>query len=458
MLLITPTEQFLNYYRFATPIKGEWLHYINLVVPMEALSSLRVDGRSVPSRYFKPIGISKYGVGQYEIGFGSHSVSCDKPFGLYSYGFGIGSENFDSYGNNGGQLVETIPIVSDTARPILELVSDDASRSLAMVARDDRLFDAGLASITVIDSDNFLSPVTVPKFDVGTPEVPLLFRVRDTGMCGFTSLKLVDAANNVSYWVICRTMQGPNWVYSLREGRENVCPSCRSTTVQFITTPSFTVSDVTFPTPSYLKGNGMIFDHFSTRLSGGFGGLYIYPYNKEIQLAGGIGFSNYTGAAVGTHSTFVPDSILYGLNSDARLSKLIEQLTTEASLTYLTLSAGAYYYPIPEKFYIYAELSAGILLSGSYTETSQILFPATLVDSTGRSTGSRGLTLASDSLPQPTTFHIALELSPGLQFKLSHDIALLAGAYMNLPFFDAVRDLNWHLTSFGVRIGVQYRK
>src|SRR5438046_1441239 len=43
MMLITPSEQFLNYYRFLTPIKGEWHHYINLVVPLDAVSSLRVD-------------------------------------------------------------------------------------------------------------------------------------------------------------------------------------------------------------------------------------------------------------------------------------------------------------------------------------------------------------------------------------------------------------------------------
>ncbi|HEY3876439.1 MAG TPA: IgGFc-binding protein, partial [Candidatus Kapabacteria bacterium] len=147
MMLITPTEQFLNYYRFATPINGDWHHYINLVVPLDAEGSLRVDGRSVPVRYFQKIGISRYGIAQYEVGFGSHSVSCDQPFGLYSYGFGVQEDNFDAYANDGGQLVKTVPLVQDTARPILELVSTNGSSSLALIARDDRLFDAGLAGI-----------------------------------------------------------------------------------------------------------------------------------------------------------------------------------------------------------------------------------------------------------------------------------------------------------------------
>ncbi len=457
MLLITPTEQFVKYYRFATPISGDWYHYINLVVPLDAEASLRVDGRPVPMRYFHTIGISKFGIAQYEIQYGAHSASCDKPFGLYSYGFGVRGDNYDSYGNDGGQLVKTVPLVQDTTPPELDLISSNGNESLGLIARDDRLFDEGLASIVINDSDNFESPLEIPNFDVGTPEVPLLFHVLDTSSCGFMSMRLGDAAGNVSYWVICRTRTPNGWVYTLTNSRVNICPSCRQTTVQFITTPSLTMSDVTFNTPKYLMGPGP-FDQFSTRLSGGFQGLYIFPFNKTLQIAGGIGFSNFSGAAVATHTSFVPDSILYGDTAGSRLSKLIENYTAEASLSYLTLNGGVYYYPVPDYFYIYAGLAAGFLIQNSYIETRDILFPTTLTDSTGRSTGARSLTVASGSFPSPTTFHIALELSPGFEFKLSQNIALLAGAYMNLPFFDAVTDLNWHLTSFGIRIGMQYRR
>ncbi len=455
MMLITPTEQFLNYYRFATPINGDWHHYINLVVPLDAEASLRIDGRPVPLRYFKTIGISHFGIAQYEVGFGSHAVSCDKPFGLYSYGFGEFADNFDSYGNDGGQLVKTVPLTADTARPLLELLSDDASRSLALIARDDRLFDVGMAAITVTDSDNFKTE-EFPRFDLGTPEIPLLFHVRDSGSCGFLSLQLADAAGNLSYWVICRTLTGARWTYTITESRDNICPSCRQTTVQFIATPSLTVSDVTFNTPSYLIGPGP-FNQFSTQLSGGFQGLYIFPIDKTIQLAGGIGFANFSGSAINTHSTFVPDSIEYGDTAGSRLSKLIEQYQTEASLSYLTLNGGVYYYVVPDKFYIYTGLAAGFLISNSFIETRSIIFPTTLEDSTGRSTGSRSVTVASGSFPDPVTFTIALELSPGFEFKLSQNIELLAGLSMDLPLFNVVKDLDWHLTSFGARIGLQYR-
>ena len=457
MLLITPTEQFVNYYRFATPIAGEWYHYINMVVPLDAEGSLRVDGRPVPIRYFHTIGMSRYGIAQYEIGFGSHSVSCDRPFGLYSYGFGVRGSNYDSYGNDGGQLVKTVPLEKDTTPPELELVSTDGTRSLGLIARDDRLFDAGLSSITVIDSDNFESPLDIPNFDIGTPEVPLLFHIYDTTSCAFMSVKLVDAAGNASYWVICRTETSGGWTYTISEGRDNICPSCRQTTVQFITTPSLTMSDVSFLPPSYLPGPP-IYDQFSTQLSGGFQGLYIFPYDKSVQFAGGIGFSNFSGAAVGTRTSYVKDSIEYGDTAGSQLSKLVENYTAQASFSYLTLNGGVYYYPVPDYFYIYTGLAAGFLISNSYIETRDIIFPTTLADSTGRNTSARSVTVASGSFANPTSFHIALELSPGFSFKLSQNITLLAGGYMNLPFFDAVSDLNWHLTTFGLRIGLQYRR
>jgi hypothetical protein len=456
LMLITPTEQFLNYYRFVTPVNGQWHHYINLVVPMDAIRSLRVDGRPVPERYFKAIGISRYGVAQYEVSYGSHAIACDKPFGLYSYGFGVGTDNYDSYGNDGGQLVETIPLTPDSSRPLLELVSPDADRSLALIARDDRLFDMGLASITIVDSQNFRSPVSIPPFDPGTPEVPLLFKLYDTSACAFMSLHLTDVAGNESWWTICRTNQSGSWVYTLAEGRTNICPSCRSWTVEFITTPSFTLSDVTFEKPAYLLGAGT-FDRFSSRLSGGFQGLYIFPINKSLQFAGGLGFSNFTGAAIAQSSRFVVDSILYGDSLGASTSKLVEDYVTEASVNYLNVNGGMYYYVVPEKFYLYAGLAAGFLLKSHFTESSEIVFPATVQYYTGRSTGSRSLLLAQGSLPDPTSFHIAIELAPGFEFKLSQSIALLAGAYMNLPFFDAVKDLNWHFTTFGARIGLRYR-
>jgi hypothetical protein len=462
MLFITPAEQFLKYYRFVTPVRGDWHHYINLVVPTAALSSLRLDGSPISQRYFKTIGISRYAIAQVEIGYGSHSVQCDQAFGLYSYGFGVASDNYDSYGNDGGQLVQTIPDIPDTVRPNLELVTEDGNGPLALIARDDRLFDAGLASITVIDSSNFKSPVRVEPFDVGAPQIPMLFRVRDTASCGFMSLRIVDAAKNESYWVICRTQVNNMWTFQLFEGKGEICPSCRSWTVQLTMTPTFTVSDVTFAPPDYLKG-GDIFNNFTPQLSGGFAGSYIFPFSKKFMLSGGIGLSIYNGAANALHTTFTTDSIFHGDTTGSIPSKVVEQFRTKVTLTYLSLHGGAYHYFVPEKFYIYGGISADLLLSSSYFETAEILYPATLdyntsIDPERRSTGVRKKNVAEGNLPHPTSFQLALEISPGVQFKLNKNFSLLTGLYLNMPLFDAVTDLNWHLSTFGLRLGLQYRR
>jgi hypothetical protein len=274
------------------------------------------------------------------------------------------------------------------------------------------------------------------------------------------SLKLVDLAGNESYWVICRTGKvnedGNNWTYTITESRETICPSCRSWTVQFITTPSYTVSNVTFRKPDWLTAD-VEYNDFSTRLSGGFAGLFVYPFSKELILAGGIGFSNYSGAVVAQQSRFVRDSIQFGDSLGSRYNKLIEEFTTDASVNYLNLNGGLYYYFVPEKLYTYFGIATGFLISSAYTEAVELLHPASLEYAVGRSGGTRNKTLSQGSLPHPTTFQIALEVSPGLQFKLSQRISLLTGVHVNMPIFDAVKDVNWHLMTFGLRLGLQYR-
>lgn len=39
MIIIAPTEQFLSTYRFATPVQGEWHHYLNVVTPSKSIGN-----------------------------------------------------------------------------------------------------------------------------------------------------------------------------------------------------------------------------------------------------------------------------------------------------------------------------------------------------------------------------------------------------------------------------------
>jgi hypothetical protein len=201
LMLISPSEQFLQSYRFVTPVKGVWHHYINIIVPTASVNALRLDGNPISSSIFKPIGITRFCVGQYEIGYGSHTISADRPFGLYSYGFGVASDNYDSYGNIAGQRVAPIERVADTSKPTLELAQSDTATDVVLIARDDRINDLGLSQIIVTDSSNSSTPVFYPFFDQGAPLVK--FNINKVTQTNCIYVKLQDFAKNQSNYVLC---------------------------------------------------------------------------------------------------------------------------------------------------------------------------------------------------------------------------------------------------------------
>ncbi len=201
LMLVTPTEQFLQSYRFVTPIKGSWHHYINVVAPISSVNSIRLDGEAVAAGKFNPITITRYAIAQIEIPYGSHTITCDRPFGLYSYGFGIGGDNYDSYGNSAGQQVARIERSPDTSKPTLEIGQSDTTTDLILIARDDRLNDLGLATIQITDSANTTNPVAYPVFDIGAPE--FIFGIKRSSVTSCLYVKLQDFAKNQSYYALC---------------------------------------------------------------------------------------------------------------------------------------------------------------------------------------------------------------------------------------------------------------
>lgn len=102
MILVSPTQQFLQQYRFATPINGQWHHYINVVAPTGSIASIRLNGRRIDSTQFSVLGESRYSIAQVAVPFGTHLIKGDTAFGLYSYGFGYGADAYDAYGNMTG--------------------------------------------------------------------------------------------------------------------------------------------------------------------------------------------------------------------------------------------------------------------------------------------------------------------------------------------------------------------
>ncbi|ACM21651.1 hypothetical protein Geob_3308 [Geotalea daltonii FRC-32] len=117
MMLIPPTEQFLNQYTFSTPSGGFSRNYVNVVVPTSSVSSLLLDGTPVNAALFSPVGSSGFSGGQVPISLGSHTITGSVPFGIYVYGFG----SYDSYGYPGGMAYEFINPMGDTYAPNVRL-------------------------------------------------------------------------------------------------------------------------------------------------------------------------------------------------------------------------------------------------------------------------------------------------------------------------------------------------
>jgi hypothetical protein len=109
MLIIPPKEQYLNSYRIINTeswdfngVDGYYRafseHYITMIIPDTALQSMRIDGKPVPIRKFKPIPNSGYSYINYPSVAGVHSATCSAAFGIYISGFGLAN----SYGYLGG--------------------------------------------------------------------------------------------------------------------------------------------------------------------------------------------------------------------------------------------------------------------------------------------------------------------------------------------------------------------
>jgi hypothetical protein len=108
MLLIPASTTYLSEYTIHTPASGPWHHFINVVAPADAVETFRIDDRAVDvegialSKRFAPVGTSGWFSARIEIGDGTHRVSASAPIGIYQYGFGVGKNSYDAYGNGAG--------------------------------------------------------------------------------------------------------------------------------------------------------------------------------------------------------------------------------------------------------------------------------------------------------------------------------------------------------------------
>ncbi|WP_221794883.1 IgGFc-binding protein [Oceanobacter mangrovi] len=124
MMLIPPSEQFLDHYNFISlgASVGFKNSFVNVVAPASAISGMFLDGELVNESLFEVIGDSGYLGAQIPVADGAHNLVASEAFGIYVYGFG----SADSYGYPGGMSFDMINPRGDVYAPgvRLELIGD----------------------------------------------------------------------------------------------------------------------------------------------------------------------------------------------------------------------------------------------------------------------------------------------------------------------------------------------
>lgn len=187
MMILPPTEQFLDFYRFINAEaydeqnpNGVYKNYeyATVIASNSALNTVKFDNQPVAQSVFTKIGTSNYSYAHIKTTVGAHTVKCDQPIGLLVYGYGLAN----SYGYVGGMSYRPI----NKKMPELILSNDCFERKIVAPG----IFDGGnrIASI-ILDSNvltenlNISLPSLPPTRDSAHFSISLRDKYRD-GSCG----------------------------------------------------------------------------------------------------------------------------------------------------------------------------------------------------------------------------------------------------------------------------------
>ncbi len=446
MIMIAPTEQFLASYRFATPVRGSWHHYINVVVPTHTLDSLFLDDKAVDRKLFQPFGLSRYSIGQIEVSFGTHVIRGPEPFGLYSYGFGYDDASYDAYGNGGGQSMEQVIFSPDTIPPSMDAKLNSGLGFVSAIARDDRLNDLGLDEVRVLDAENL--DVNLPKFESGVPQVPLRLTIGDRKQNAYVRFRLRDRAGNSAYVTICAKYSAVGDSFSLQvldNGRS--CDFARDLMIGGFVKYSVIDNRVSIPAGSSPIGNPVELKGAHGMPAWGIGGYAEYLYANNLYLTGRVGFDLWRGDAYG----YWPDSLGTTLPDGRRV---VEEFKLHRLNVMLTLGAGAQWYFVDRRFYLFGLLNLSVPFVTSETLTRSILSPS----SASYPGGNGGtMTMYDGGGPSGLALVVVPELGLGSSLELSNGWRIFGelGAGYSITSISPERD--WIISYLFARTGAKIR-
>lgn len=445
MILVSPTQQFMSQYRFATPINGDWHHYINLVSPRSTASKIRLNGKPIDSNMFVPLGESRYVIAQVQVPFGSHVIRGDGPFGLYSYGFGFEKAAYDAYGNMAGQSFYEATSFKDEEPPTAD--GKSTREGYTITFRDDRERDRGLKSVNIISSDGL--DVKMPTIEEGVPQAAVVLRRTGSGGSAKIVFRATDAAGNTQDFTLCQLFDNSsNKVqYNLSEGINPLCEEGGAWMVGANIRYGSAMHDLSVVLPSVPAAQ----QAFNMAAIGGvFSGDALVGYRavNGVIVTGSAGITNIGGAILS------PDSTMSTVFDKSSAEFTHFQLGTQAdlSLTYLDLSLGIEWYPL-KYFYVGGGLHTMLNLSASSTTQRVILRPSSWT----YSDGSSAQTIDPASINELQQTVMAGYVSTGFLYPVTYRISVSA----EMQYLQSLGEISsvgkWRMQSLGAGVGFRYR-
>lgn len=445
MLLISPTQQFLSEYRFATPINGSWNHHVNVVVPNSSIASMELNGRKMNPRDFVQLGITRYSIAFIDVPFGTHYIRGNEPFGMYSYGFGFGEiDAYDAYGNMGGQsFLDYVP-KTDTLAPVAELtIIDDV---MSIIVRDDRVDDLGLMKIAVLDSTRMVA--NIPKIFEGMPQTLITVKALNPNFEGSMLLELTDMASNKALYTLCYSFDPAtgNLVYSMIQGLSKHCLADPGYTVGIF--GQFALSN---HAASFNRTGKYNFPGSFSSASGTGGWFGIYASRRffpRINIAASLSLESIGG------ELNAPDSIISN-RRDPETGQLLpfqESHLLKLDNMYANLGVGIEYY-INRLLYLNAGLNVALALGKSVDVQKKINIPDNYV----YTNGSRYMKLNEiDKLESLQTLRLGLYAGIGASVPVYDRFSGFFEATMNFFPFDIAADTDWLVQILKLRLGAKY--
>ncbi|HLP27812.1 MAG TPA: IgGFc-binding protein [Candidatus Didemnitutus sp.] len=445
MILVSPTQQFLQNYRIATPISGDWHHYINVVAPTGSIDQIRLNGRRIDSMLFVVMGESRYSIAQVPIPFGSHVIKSDTPFGLYSYGFGFRADAYDAYGNMAGQsffelnkLVDSLPPQADGKR-----IRDD----YFVTVRDDRPMDKGIKSVKVLVATGL--DAQIPKIEEGAPQVAIRIKQTVGGQAGRVVLRTQDVAGNTSDFTICYVFdsRSERYAFVISEGTDAICASegawmvgaygSGGTTFHKVNSTFASVPTAQLPFNAQAQGT-----------SWGGGLLLARRMSQDVILTSRLAMTSLGGTLLS------PDSTVSTVFDSASRSFVPYQegTTLSVSAPYLHLGASIEWFP-HRYFYLTTGLQLTMPLGSGVTVQRSILRPSNWQFPDGPTPQ----TVAPEVLDELTSMQLGVFGGVGISYPVSFRISVFGEAIYTTWLGNAANSGPWTVDRIGLNLGARYR-